>query len=411
MMPAAATAEKAVVAAVLSSRGAALLQLDFLQPVHFYGRENRQVYDAALAIWEQGGKPDYVTVAEHTGLPRDAVLYYREYDEGRENIEEYGRLIQAKWLSRELVTLAQQLGAKALSEDPIEVLNDTELSIVKLRPQRGQGLQRTNTLGAVTLTDKPSVLPSGFQTIDTYTDGLGAGRFIILAARPSIGKTTLALNMAANVAKAGYKVAVYSMEMATQGLIEKLVLAEARVDADKVKDYRLYEDDILALGRALVEVDKWNLYLDDTSYLSVQEIATRAKRMRVEHGIDLLVVDYLQLIKPPKAENRVNEIAVITRELKALSLDMNIPIVALSQLNRSAEMGDGEPHIWQLRDSGTVEQDADQVILLWKDPKDPRNGPGSAMRFTHGKVGKNRWGREGPFELALLGAQSRFVEA
>lgn len=408
-LPSAPQAEKAVVAAVLGSRGGAFLKLDFLEAKHFHGRAERQVFDAARHIWESGGKPDYVTVAEYTGLPRDAVLYYREYDEGTENVEEYGRLVQAKALSRDLVALAQRLGGQAMDDDPIAVLDKLEREVIRMRPQRGQGFQRTNVLGPVKLGDKPSIIPSGFPTIDTYIDGLGAGRFIILAARPGVGKTTLALNIAANVAKAGNKVAFYSLEMSAPSLIEKVLLALADVDGERVKNGWLSDDEIARIGRALVQMSTWNFFFDDTSMLTLSELAARTKRLKVEHGIDLLIVDYLQLLNPPKAENRVNEVAAITRHLKALSLELNIPVLALSQLNRSAEMGDGEPHVWQLRDSGTVEQDADQVILLWKDPKDPRNGPGSEVRFTFGKVGKNRWGREGPFELALVGAKSKFV--
>jgi replicative DNA helicase len=297
-----------------------------------------------------------------------------------------------------------------MSDDPVAVLDELERSVYRLRPSRGQGFQRADTLGRVTLSERSAILPTGFPTIDVYIEGLGAGRFITLAARPGVGKTTLALNIGANVAKAGFKVAVYSLEMSAPSLIEKVVLNESNVDGNRVRDMRLFPEDIDRIGQTLVRMASWQLWFDDTSSLTLSELRTRTKRMKTERGLDLLIVDYLQLLTPPKAENRVNEVAAITRELKALALELSIPILAMSQMNRSVEQGEnGEPFIWQLRDSGTVEQDSDQVILLWRDPKDPRNGPGAEVRYTHGKVGKNRWGREGPFELALIGAQSKFV--
>lgn len=410
-MPTATQAEKAVLGAVLGSRGQAILKLDFLEPKHFHQRENRQVYEAARAIWEQGGRPDYVTVVEHTGLPREAVNYYREFDEGVENVEEYGRLILAKWLARSLVDLGQRTANKAIADDPIEVMDDLEKEIMRLRPQRGEGFQRADMLAQAKLSDRPTLLPSGYPRIDSLMDGLGNGRLIILAARPGIGKTTLGLDMTANIARQGFRPGFFSFEMNASELLEKLVLAEAGVDSNRVSDYTLHEEDIERIGHALVRMAKWTLWLDDTANLSTFELATRAKRLKAEHGLDFLVVDYLQLISPPKAENRVNEVSIISRSLKVLARELDIPVLVLSQLSRQSEMGDGEPKLHQLRDSGSIESDADQVIFLWRDDKDPRNGPGSPLTWTHGKVAKNRHGRTGTFELALVGAQSKFVTA
>ena len=408
--PAATQAEKAVVAAVLGSKGSAFLKLDFLEPKHFHDQNNRQVFEAARAIWEQGGKPDYVTVAEFAGVPRDVVLFYRDFDEGTDNVEEYGRLITAKWLSRELIATAESVANRATSDDPIAVLDDLERKTMQLRPQRGDGFQRIQPLGAVKLSDQPSLIPSGFIGIDSLLDGLKTGRLITLAARPSIGKSTLALNVAANVAQAGFRVAHYSFEMDSEEILEKLILCVSGVDAGAVKRQTLSESDIANIAKALVTIAQWNLELDDTSSLSLFELRTRAKRLQVERGLDLLIVDYLQLVRPPKAESRVMEVSIITRELKTLARELNIPVLALSQLSRQAEMGDGEPQLWHLRDSGTVEQDSDQVIFLWRDPKDARNTPGQPIVFTHAKVAKNRGGPTGYFELALMGPQSRFVE-
>jgi len=395
---------------VLSSRGAALLKLDFLEPRHFHGKENRLVFESSRAIWEQGGKPDYVTVAEYTGLPREAVNYYREFDEGLDNVEEYGRLIVSKWMSRELIATAERVAEQAASTDPITVLDGLERSVVQLRPQRGNGFTRVDTLTAELTEDYKPPLPTGFSYLDSILRGLRPDRLITLGARPSIGKSTLALNIAANVARAGRSVALYSLEMSSDELAEKLVLSEAGVDQDLIEENRLGESDIDRIGRAFMAMGNWKLWLDDTPGLGLMELSTRAKRLKVEHGLDLLIVDYLQLIRPPKAESRVVEVSIISRELKVLAKTLGIPILVLSQLSRAAEIGDGEPELWQLRESGSIEQDSDQVILLWRDREDPSAAPGGTVVYTNGKVAKNRKGRVGHFRLALLGAQSKFME-
>lgn len=224
-----------------------------------------------------------------------------------------------------------------------------------------------------------------------------------------MGKTTLAMNIAANVAAKGYKVGFYSLEMSAQELLERLIVAESGVDAYRIRGQQLTLDDIGAIGKAIYTMSGWKLAIDDTPGMSTFELTTRAKREKAEQGLDLLVIDYLGLIlPPPNTDSRVEQVSIITRQLKVLARELMIPVIAVSQLNRMVEMrSDGEPRLSDLRDSGSVEQDSDQVIFLWRaGPEDAQ----SRLAFTRAKVSKNRHGPTGEFELALVKEQSKFVE-
>jgi len=229
-----------------------------------------------------------------------------------------------------------------------------------------------------------------------------------MAARPGVGKTTLALNIAAYVASKGNKVGFYSLEMSAAELMERLIASESGVDSHRIRQHRLTMEDIARIGIAIYRMSTWQLAIDDTSSMSTFELSTRAKREKAERGLDLLVVDYLGLITPPEStDSRVEQVSIITRQLKVLSRELQIPVIAVSQLNRQVEArGDGEPRLSDLRDSGSVEQDSDQVIFLWREGKDD---PASHLVFTQCKVAKNRHGPTGLFTLALLKEQSKFV--
>ena len=222
-----------------------------------------------------------------------------------------------------------------------------------------------------------------------------------------VGKTTLALNIGANVARAGLSVGIYSLEMSTPELMERLIMAEAGVNSSRIQRHELDADDVFRIGTAICKMSDWNLSIDETPGLSVYELATRAKKEKSERGMDLLIVDYLQLITPPKAESRVQEVSVITRSLKILAKEMDIPILALSQLSRQVEQRENaEPRLADLRDSGSIEQDSDQVIFLWwMEKPDPVN----YLTHTQCAVSKNRHGSMGDFPLALLKEQSKFI--
>lgn len=212
--------------------------------------------------------------------------------------------------------------------------------------------------------------------------------------------------MAANAARSGANVAFYSMEMSAPELLERLVVSESEVPSHKVKARTLSTSDVKRIGISMYRMNEWKFSIDETPSLSVYEVSARAKRMKQEYGLDLLIIDYLQLIIPPKADNRVQEVTQITRSLKVLSRELQIPIVALSQLSRQVEMREkgGEPRLSDLRDSGSVEQDSDQVVFLWREEPE-----GPLYAETMCGVSKNRHGNTGRFPMRLLKEESRFI--
>ena len=316
--------------------------------------------------------------------------------------------MQAKALSRSLIKAGEKITQDAIEKAPEDVLDEAERAFMQLRPERGDGFQKLSLLSPVKISDKPREIPTGYGPLDIYLGGLGQGRLITIAARPAIGKTTIALNMAANAAAQGYRVGVFSLEMSTDELMERLIVAESGVDSYRIKQHQLTNDDILNIGKAIYRMSKWHLSIDDTAGISTYELATRAKKEAAGAGLDLLIVDYLQLITPPKAENRVNEVSEITRALKILAKDLRIPVISLSQLSRQVEMRSqgGEPRLADLRDSGSIEQDSDQVVFLWRATADE---PTSRIAYTEIGVAKNRHGATGVFTAGLLKEQSKFV--
>jgi replicative DNA helicase len=408
VLPAAPDAEKAVVASVLGTGGLALFKLEFLKPEMFFVYEHRLVYETALGIWKGGGRPDFITVAEalkDSGTPNAKELLdsFREKGSSIDGVEDYGKLIAGKWLSRAIHDVGAGAAERSLEEDPFALLDDVERTLAALRPQRGTGFQALMALQPVTMPEEPNTILSGFELLDKKLGGLVPGRLIVVAARPGIGKTTLGQNIAAHVASQGKVVGFISLEMSSDELNERFISSDSQVPMGKWRKQNLDEGDLYNIGRALYRMGKWNLHIDQTSGLSVAEITARARRLKVEHGLDFLVVDYIQLIRGgSRFEKKNDEIAHITGRLKQLARELDVPILALSQMNReierrSREGENPEPQLADLRDGGSIEQDADHVIFLWR----KKEGNTGDYIITNGKVEKNRHGTTGPFVMGL----------
>jgi replicative DNA helicase len=220
-------------------------------------------------------------------------------------------------------------------------------------------------------------VPSGFKDIDDSLAGMQRSNLLILAARPGVGKTSLALNIAQNLAvKYKRPVGFFSLEMSKEELVDRLLVAQADIDAWRLKTGKLDEEDFTKLSNAMGELAEAPLYIDDTPALSILEMRTKARRLQVEAGIDLLVVDYLQLARSRQLENRVQEVSEISQGLKNLARELKIPVLAISQLSRAVEQRGGQkrPQLADLRESGSIEQDADVVMFLWREDEDnPEN--------------------------------------
>ncbi len=248
-------------------------------------------------------------------------------------------------------------------------------------------------------------VPSGYQSLDDALAGFQRSNLIILAARPGVGKTALALNIAQFVATQGRRpVGIFSLEMSREELVDRLLVAQADIDAWRLKTGKLSEQDFTKLSDAMGELADAPIYIDDTPAASILEMRTKARRLQVEHGLDLIVVDYLQLVRGRNLENRVQEVSEISQGLKNLARELKVPVIALSQLNRSVESrGSGRPQLADLRESGAIEQDADVVMFLWRE--DAENSESFIL-----DIAKHRNGPLRQLKLFFKGDRIRFFE-
>ena len=311
------------------------------------------------------------------------------------NLEYYARLVHEKYLLRRLIQTSEQILERAFEDqhEVREILDFAEREILAVR-----GEQFGSSAGEVSqwLDDaiqkihqlfenrgRPDGIPTGFPDLDRMINGMHPGEMIVIAARPSMGKTSLAMNIAENVAvRQGRPVAVFSLEMTAPQLTLRLLCSMARLDLRRIRDGLMNDDDFRRLHQASVDLAKAPLYIDDTPGLTIGELRARARRLRFEKKVELIVVDYLQLLRVPQRRGEINrqqEIAEISSGVKSLAKELQVPVVVLSQLNRDLERDrTRKPRLSDLRESGAIEQDADVVGLLYRaDPNDPRK-PASA---------------------------------
>jgi replicative DNA helicase len=389
-------AEESVLGAMLIDKDAVIAVAEFLTPPDFYDERLKEIYQACLDLYEERVPIDVLTVTEK--------LKKRKGSKNTENssyladlankvptaahVEHYGRIVKDTATKRSLMSAASRLVEISLDEgmSATEVLDKAESEVFAISQKN---LTKAFTSVRETLAESFDRLdelhkqgegmrgvPTGFTDIDDALAGLQKSNLIILAARPSVGKTSLALNIAQNVAvKSKRHVGFFSLEMSKEELVDRLLVGQADIDAWKLKTGKLSEDDFTKLSNAMGELAEAPLYIDDTPALSILEMRTKARRLQVEQGLDLLIVDYLQLARSRNLENRVQEVSEISQGLKNLARELKIPVFALSQLSRAVETrGGNKPQLSDLRDSGSIEQDADVVMFLWREDADnPEN--------------------------------------
>lgn len=388
------------------------MKVDNLDPQMFYQRESRLIFEAARSLFTKGKTADVITITEalrEKGVPGARQLcedYLREDNLAR--IDDYADEVRRKWVLRRIVEISEGAIDQALHSNPVAILESLERDLLSLKPGNAIGFQRLGFLSPAKIGPKPKIIPTGFASFDYHLGGLGSGRLLVVASRPGIGKTTLAQGMAAAAASKGARVGFYSLEMSSEELSQKFLAAEAQVEQWKIKDEKLEVKDVERLAKAVYRMGyTWELYVDDTPNLSVYEIGTRAKRQKLETGLDVLFVDYLQLITyQGKTDNRVTQVGDMTRALKLLAKELDIPIVLLSQLNRKVEYREEpQPRLADLRESGSIEQDADQVIFLWRETDFSGNSIPTKV-----SIAKNRHGRVWNGDLRFMVQESRFVQ-
>jgi replicative DNA helicase len=383
-------AEQAVLGAMLLDADAALKALELLDDTMFYRDAHRRVFRNMAVLLERGKVIDPVLLRDEMERKGDleaaggteyfAVLL--DTVPTAANIEYHCRIVREKALLRRLIEVGTGVVQSAYEgrQDVDTLLDEAEQRIFEVSYQRGtQEAVRIKELMWHTMEriearhrgdDSVRGVPSGYVDLDVKTNGFQKSDLIIVAARPSMGKTALCLNMAANAAlEAKLPVAIFSLEMSRDQVVERLLAAESFVDLHRLRSGHLRDDDYPKMSRAAGLLGTAPIWIDDTPALGLLELRSKARRLRAEHGIALFVVDYLQLIRgPSNADNRQEEISFISRSLKALARELATPVVALSQLSRAPEQrgGDRRPMLSDLRDSGAIEQDADLVLFIYR---------------------------------------------
>ena len=398
-MPASPAAERAVLGSILQEANSFFRVVEIVDASDFFSDANRVIFSTFAAIASASGDIDLLTTADR--LQRDGTLdaaggvtYLAGLaDELPDptNIEHYARIVRERSVKRQLLRISQQLMASSAREegDALDVLDAAEAQILAIADKAMRGtLRRVGDLAReevehiqrVSKSSAPYTgVETGFYRFDELTSGLQKQDLIILAARPGVGKTAMALNIAANCAvRHKLKVAIFSLEMSAVALVRRLLAAEARINLRRLTRGLLSRSAERGGGRG--EASDWQrlveasdhladapLWIDDTAGLSVLELRGKARRLAMEHGIDLVIVDYLQLMSSgARFENRTQEVSAISRGLKAVAKQLDVPLIAVSQLSRSPERrgADSRPQLSDLRESGSIEQDADVVVFI-----------------------------------------------
>lgn len=431
--PQALEAEISVLGAMLLDKAAVGAVVEILDESSFYRESNRQIFKAIISLFERNEPADLVTVAEELRREKkiDQIggqVYLASVVENvatAANVTYHAKIVLQKALLRRLINVSTQIASQGYEDvqDVDQLLDRAEQQIFSIREKRlRQGfvplekILHTTFESIEKLHDRQGGVigvPSGFKKLDELTAGFQAGDLVIIAGRPSMGKTAFALNVARHAAvEAKIPVAIFSLEMANYQLAQRMLCSEARVDAHRVRAGTLPDQDWSKLSICVGELAEAPIFIDDTPGLGVLDIRAKARRLMAEKKIGLIVVDYLQLMHGQKgAESRQQEISTISRSLKNLAKELQLPILALSQLSRAVETrgGDRRPQLSDLRESGALEQDADVVLFIYRaEIYEPDNEEMKGRAEI--VIGKQRNGPTGRIHLTFNSRYTRFDE-
>lgn len=422
-------AEQSVLGAVLIDKDAMVDVAEFLRPEHFYKDAHGAIFSAMLSLYEQHEPVDVVTVTAQLKKAGDikkagGASYISDLLNvvpTSANAQRYGRIIMESATKRRLVVAAARLTEMAFKEEGSaqEVLDQAEQAIfaisqsslkrdfIPIKDALAESFDRLDELhkraGGL------RGVPTGFSELDFKLSGLQDSNLVILAARPGTGKTAMVLNMAQHVSvKTKMPVGIFSLEMSKEELVDRLLVGQADIDAWRLKTGKLSDDDFMKLSEAMGELAEAPLFIDDTPGINILEMRTKARRLQVEHGIKLIIVDYLQLADSGRRfDNRVQEVSVISQSLKNLARELKIPVLACSQLSRAVESrGTRVPELSDLRESGSIEQDADVVMFLYREEQDQANwGDQIATKL---RIAKHRNGPLAEVDLMFRGDRIKF---
>lgn len=415
--------------AILIQNDAYNLAAELLVPEDFYRDAHRRIFDKIIALSERGAAVDFVTLKEELARAGDldavgGPAYVASLVDGvprATNVEHYAKIVKEKSVLRNLISAANTIVVDAYEadQDAAEILDRAEQSIFRI----AEGRIRS---GFVSLYDiaQDSVeaiqkaheekqlitgVPTGFEELDNLTSGFQKGDLIIVAARPSMGKTSLALNIAQHVGtKVKKTVGVFSLEMSKEQLFLRMLSSEAQIDGHRLRTGFLRTDDWEMLTHALGVLGEAKVFIDDTPSIGVLEMRAKARRLAAEHGLHLLVIDYIQLMQGRgRFDNRTQELGAISRSLKGLAKELSVPVVVLSQLSRAPEArSDHRPLLSDLRESGALEQDADVVLLIYRE--DAYNREAETQGVAEIIIAKQRNGPTDTVKLAFIRERTRF---
>lgn len=426
--PQAVEVEMAVLGAMMLDKEAIGKVLEYLDENCFYKEVHRKVFRAIIALDERNEPVDLVTVSEELRRRKEldevgGIFYLTTLLEGvvsPANVEYHARIVLEKAFLRQLINAANQIIAESYeAADAIEVILDRAenlifsltrkrlhrdfLSIYDVLHEVFEKIERLHETGEYAIG-----VPSGFPELDRLTAGFQPSDLIVVAGRPSMGKTSFILNVARNAAVDGkVPVGIFSLEMACYQIAQRMLCSEAKVDQHLLRTGRLRKEDWPRLSICVGNLAEAKIFIDDTPNLSHLEIRAKSRRLKAEHNVGLIIVDYLQLVQGPRdAESRQQEISMISRSLKGLAKELNVPVIAVSQLSRAVESrGDRRPQLSDLRESGAIEQDADVVLFIYRPEEynilqDERGN--SLKGIAEIIIGKQRNGPTGSVRLAFL---------
>ena len=416
-------AEKSVLGAILIDKDAIVNVAEVLRPEYFYDEQNRYMFEAMVSLYEKRQPIDVVTLTDQLKRLKklsavggaSAVVEISNAVSTAANAVNYAKIIKGLAIKRAVISLSGELSELAFDEGKevqqvVDVAeqrifelsqNQTTRAFTPIKEALAESFERLDELQKNS--GELRGVATGFVDLDGILAGMQKSNLIILAARPGVGKTAFALNITQYAAITGKKkIGFFSLEMSREELVDRLLVGQADIDAWRLKTGRLDQQDFLKLSDAMGVLADAQIFIDDTPGASVFEMRTKARRLMTEQGIDLIVVDYLQLAKGRTMDNRVQEVAEISQGLKNLARELKVPVIALSQLSRAIESrGEKTPQLSDLRESGSIEQDADVVMFLYRKDDDIRES-------VNLKIAKHRNGPLGDIDLYFKGDRIKF---
>jgi replicative DNA helicase len=427
-LPSNPEAERSILGAILLDNTVCNQAIELLRREDFFLDSHRRIYDKMVALTERGMPIDLITLTDELRRAAEfeqigGATYIASLIDGvprTDTIEHYAKIVKQKAMLRRLITASNQIIARAFDEedDPDIIIDQAEQMIFQIAEDRvRQGFQYIGDVAQRRLEQieqmagRPEMItgvPTGFTDFDQMTSGLQRQDLIIIAARPSMGKTALALNMAQYAAKNGHTIGIFSLEMSAEQLVSRLLCSEARVDAHRLRTGYLNREEWARLADALRRLTETQIYIDDTAGVGVLEMRAKTRRLKAERGLDMLIIDYLQLMSGRgRIESRQQEVSQISRDLKGLAKELDVPVIALSQLSRAPEQrSEHKPQLSDLRESGAIEQDADVVSFIFREEvyNQTEENRGKAELI----VAKQRNGPTGTVEIAFIKEFTRF---